>query len=125
MMKIDNSIAMSPALLNKPVPAVEMARIEETARDFEAMFITEMLRPMFEGIKTNDMFGGGKGEEIFSSMLIDEYGKNMAAAGTLGIADQVKEQLIALQSGLTEEELARTMHNKNTGIEPPTGDDNV
>lgn len=125
MMKIDNSIAMNPALLNKPVPAVEMARIEETARDFEAMFITEMLRPMFEGIKTNDMFGGGKGEEIFSSMLIDEYGKNMAAAGTLGIADQVKEQLIALQSGLTEEELARNMHNKNTGIEPPTGDDNV
>lgn len=125
MMKIDNSIATNPALLNKPIPAVEMARIEETARDFEAMFITEMLRPMFEGIKTNEMFGGGKGEEIFSGMLLDEYGKNMASAGTLGIADQVREQLIALQSGLTEEELARNMHNENTGIVIPTGDDNV
>lgn len=126
MIKLNN-IAMNPALLNKPIPDVEMARIEETARDFEAMFITEMLRPMFEGIKVNEMFGGGKGEEIFSSMLLDEYGKNMASAGTLGIADQVKEQLIALQSGLTAEELARNMHNENTGIETesPTGDDNV
>lgn len=123
-MKLD-AIPMNPALLNKPMPDMDMARIEETARDFEAMFITEMLRPMFQGIEVNEMFGGGKGEEVFSSLMLDEYGKNMAAAGTLGIADLVKEQLIALQSGLTEEELARNMHNKDTGQNTPTGENDV
>lgn len=125
-MNINSTIPMNPALLDKPVPDIDMKRIDEAARDFEAMFITEMLRPMFESIKVNETFGGGKGEEIFSSMLIDEYGKSMAAAGTLGIADQVKEQLIALQSAATEEELAQNMHNKiEGGADAATGDNDA
>ena len=36
---------------------------------------------MFEGIKTDGMFGGGNAEDIFRSMMVDEYGKMMSKNG--------------------------------------------
>ncbi len=67
--------------------------------EFEAVMLSEMLKPMFEGIEVDDMFGGGKGEEIFRGFMIQEYGKIMAKAGGIGIADAVKQHLIQIQSG--------------------------
>ncbi len=72
----------------------EMGKV---AREFEAVFISEMMRPMFESLEVDPMFGGGKGEEIFRGMMIDEYGKGMAQAGGVGLADHIKQQLIYLQ----------------------------
>lgn len=71
--------------------------IDAVAKDFEAMFISEMMKPMFEGVKPDEMFGGGKGEEVFSGMMLQEYGKMIAQTGQLGIAAQVKEEMIRLQ----------------------------
>ena len=73
------------------------AEIERAAEEFEAVFIAEMLKPMFEGISTEAPFGGGKGEEIFRSMLLQEYGKEMAHNRSIGIADHVKAEMIKLQ----------------------------
>lgn len=75
----------------------DLERMEETAKDFEAVFISEMMKPMFQGISTEAPFGGGKGEEVFRSMLLQEYGKIMAQTGSIGIADSVKEQMIQMQ----------------------------
>lgn len=77
--------------------AAEMAKIDETAQEFESVFISEMMKPMFEGIQTDGMFGGGKGEEVFRGMLLQEYGKMMAQNGSFGLADQVKKQMILMQ----------------------------
>lgn len=112
-MKLD-AINMNPALLRKPETTnLNMAAIEETARDFEAMFMAEMLRPMFEGVKPDSLFGGGKGEEVFNSMMIDEYGKSMASTGVLGIADLVKEQLIQMQAEAHKAQVAQNMHGSS------------
>jgi Rod binding domain-containing protein len=121
-MKLDSAIQLNPALLGKQAPSIDMARIDETAREFEAMFMTEMLRPMFEGLQVNETFGGGKGEEIFSGMLLDEYGKSMAAQGSLGIADLVREQLIEMQSKASQPKVAQNMHNPLEGQSAPTGE---
>ena len=75
----------------------QMAKIEATAKDFEAVFITEMLKPMMNMIEVNSEFGGGKGEEIFRDFTINEYGKKLSAQGGIGIAKHVKDQLIRLQ----------------------------
>ena len=75
----------------------DMERIDEVAKDFEAMFVTEMMKPMFEGIKPDPMFGGGKTEEVFHGILLQEYGKLMAETGQLGIADNIKSELIRMQ----------------------------
>lgn len=74
------------------------AQIEEAAKEFEAVFLAEMLKPMFEGVKEPDpLFGGGKGEEIFNGFMVQEYGKIMAERGGIGIAEYVKAELIRIQ----------------------------
>lgn len=71
--------------------------IREAAREFEAVFISQMIKPMFEGIETDNMFGGGKGEEVFRSMMIEEYGKEIAKRDITGLQTQVMSKLIELQ----------------------------
>ncbi len=82
--------------------AKKEADIAEAAKDFEAMFVTEMMKPMFEGLEVDEQFGGGKGEEVFRGMMLEEYGKMMAESGQIGIADSIKAQLLSMQ------EVART-----------------
>lgn len=77
--------------------ARNMKQIEAAAKEFEAVFVTEMLKPMFSGLKPDPMFGGGKGEEIFQGFMLQEYGKNIAEHHSIGIADHVKAEMIRLQ----------------------------
>ncbi|PZP55502.1 MAG: flagellar biosynthesis protein FlgJ [Micavibrio aeruginosavorus] len=76
----------------------DMKKIDKTAQDFEAVFVTEMLRPMWNMMKVSEDFGGGKGEEVFRDFTLNEYGKQIASQGGFGIATHVKEQLIRLQA---------------------------
>ena len=87
----------STKALKEAAKARELEKIEATAQEFEAVFIAEMMKPMFEGIQAEAPFGGGKGEEVFRGMLLQEYGKIVSQTGGIGIADQVKEQMIRLQ----------------------------
>lgn len=82
---------------NKIKTARQLEKVAGAAEEFEAIFVAEMMKPMFEGISTDSMFGGGKGEEIFRGMLLQEYGKMMAKTGSVGIADAVKQELIKTQ----------------------------
>lgn len=70
---------------------------DAAAADFEAMFISQMLKPLFDSVEVNPMFGGGKGEEVFKGFLIEEYGKSLGKAGGIGMADHVKQELIRMQ----------------------------
>ncbi len=132
-MQLDSNIAMNPALLSqtKVMPSVNMQKIDETAQEFEAMFLTEMLRPMFEMVEVNKTFGGGRGEEVFRSFMLDEYGKQLSAGGGIGIADMVKEQLIEMQAEASKKALAQNMQGtsqENAGADTSgttTGESNV
>lgn len=75
-----------------------LEKIDELSREFEAVFMTEMMKPMFEGISTDGLFGGGKGEEIFRGILLQEYGKDFATRGNgIGLASHVKAELLRVQ----------------------------
>jgi Rod binding domain-containing protein len=87
---IDTSLAASPA-----VPA----SIKKAATDFEAVFATQMLTHMYEGMPVDPNFGGGKGEEMFRTVLLDQYGKQMAKNDSLGIVKQVSAQMLKIQEG--------------------------
>lgn len=86
----------------------EMEKIAGAAEEFEAVFISEMMKPMFAGLSTEAPFGGGKGEEVFRSMLIQEYGKVLAKTGGVGIADAVKNELIKTQEQRSNEQQTNT-----------------
>ena len=52
---------------------------------------------MFAGIKTDGPFGGGHAEEMFRSMLSQEYGKASVRGNSIGIADQVYREILKTQ----------------------------
>ena len=52
---------------------------------------------MYTGIKTDGMFGGGQGESVFRSMMLQEYEKIITQAGGIGIADSVQKAILEMQ----------------------------
>ncbi len=78
---------------------IDPRKIKETAQEFEAVFVSEMLRPMFDSIKTSEMFGGGNSEKVYRDMQVEEYGKAIAKAGGIGLADAVMREMIKMQEG--------------------------
>ncbi|MBK5919510.1 hypothetical protein CCR80_00455 [Rhodothalassium salexigens] len=71
--------------------------VDKAATKFESMFLAQMLAPMMDTIPTDGPFGGGPGGEMFRSMLTEELGKEMAKSGGIGIADMIRQELLALQ----------------------------
>ncbi|MGL1465890.1 rod-binding protein, partial [Vibrio parahaemolyticus] len=61
-------------------------------------FMSQMLQPMFETMDVNPLFGGGEGEKVMRSFLVQEYGKIASKNSTFGIADAVKKEMIHAQS---------------------------
>jgi Rod binding domain-containing protein len=72
-------------------------QVRRAAEEFEAVFISQMLAPMFEGLESDQLFGGGPGEDIYRSILVEEYGKAIARSGGIGISDAVQREILRLQ----------------------------
>ncbi len=102
MTDILTNIAFSDSSLRgiKTVPQMsgkDLAKAEKSAEDFEAFFLTKMMETMFEGISTDGMFGGGNAEKIYRSMLLDQYGKEMAKVGSVGVKQSVMRSILEMQ----------------------------
>lgn len=94
---------MAGSLANRKIAAPQVGenadrrQIRGIAEKFESQFVGQMLGFMFAGIETDGPFGGGFGEEMFRSMMVDEYGKIMTRRGGIGIADAVERELLKMQ----------------------------
>lgn len=71
--------------------------LRKAAEQFTGVFMSQMFGHMFEGIGTDTMFGGGQGEEMFRSVLTDEYGKAAAKQNVGGMTDKIMHALLAQQ----------------------------
>ena len=78
-------------------PAANPAALRRAAEDFEAFIITQMFEYMIVDVDTDGPFGGGPGERIFRSLLMQEYGAATAKQGGFGIADTIVRQMLATQ----------------------------
>lgn len=95
---IQGAMAMAqsaPVVAPKAAPTPEGTK--KIAQQFEGVLMSQMLNEMFEGVKTDGMFGGGEGEEMFRSLMVDEYGKQIAAQGGMGLTAAVTRQLLSHQ----------------------------
>lgn len=88
---------MIDALSPQSPPPAPTVRMRETAEAFEASFLAQMLKPMFDGLKTDGMFGGGQGEETWRGFMIEAMAKQTVQAGGIGLADQVVAQMLKMQ----------------------------
>ena len=73
------------------------ANVDKASQDFAGMFMTQMLQPMFEGIEVDETFGGGHGEQIMRSFMVQEYGKVLATSSGFGLSAAVKAEMIKMQ----------------------------
>ena len=83
--------------LTKVSPQAQ-AKAKATATDFEAMFLNSMFSQMTSGIKGEGPFGDTTGTGVWRSMLTDQYSKNFAKAGGVGISNDVYRTLILQQA---------------------------
>jgi Rod binding domain-containing protein len=97
---VDTTLAMNAlrgAIPTAPSRTIDPVAAKKAAQQFESVFITQFVGQMFDGISTDGPFGGGQGEEMFRSLLIDEYGKQITAQGGFGLSDAVTRQLLRNQ----------------------------
>lgn len=83
----------------KPHATVDARAARTAAQQFESVFVSQFLGSMFEGISTDGPFGGGQGEGMFRSLLLDEYGKQIEKQGGFGLSAAITRQLLSAQEG--------------------------
>lgn len=98
-MDAQTALMQSQTAYDKPRVAkgADLAKVRKAAEDFEAVFLSQMLKPMFEGIKASEPFGGGAAEDMWRSLMVDEYGKSISKAGGIGLADAVMTEMLKMQ----------------------------
>ena len=75
-----------------------LARADAAAKEFEAVFIAQMLAPLFASVETPSIAGGGKSEAFFKGLLQESYAKAVAERGGFGLAAHVKAALLDIQA---------------------------
>ena len=95
---VDPKLALQAAQAPKaPARTANVERAKQTAEEFEAQFLSQMIEYMFDGVETDGLFGGGNGEKIFRSMMFEQFGKSLARAGGIGLADAVQREILKYQ----------------------------
>lgn len=97
-----DALTVSPDLLRNNTPArpdqpQNQEAMRRTAEAFEASFLSQMMKPMFEGLSTEAPFGGGAGEAAWRGFLVDAMAQQTVKAGGVGLADSVLAQMIKMQ----------------------------
>ena len=85
----------------KKVSPQQQEKAKSTSTDFEAMFLNSMFSEMTAGLKGEGPFGETQGTGVWRSMLTEQYSKNFARAGGVGIATEVYRTLIVQQAKRT------------------------
>jgi len=80
-------------------------RLREQCSEFESLLYATMLQSMRKTVDKTELFYGGRAEEIFTSMLDDEYAKIMSNSSQKGIAEALYQQF-------TRQELSRTIEKE-------------
>ncbi|MBU6442422.1 MAG: rod-binding protein [Alphaproteobacteria bacterium] len=81
-----------------PQKTANAAAAQKAAKTFEGIFIAQMLQPMFDSIPTDGPFGGGSGEEMFRSLMVDQFGQQIANSSSFGLSDAMTRSLLQHQT---------------------------
>lgn len=80
------------------MPAATVARLWAAAKDFEAETLASLIKPMFATVDTaKGAFGGGTAEQTWQPLMMQAIGKQMAAAGGIGLAAPVFQAMLRAQ----------------------------
>lgn len=74
-------------------------KVEVLAKEFESIFLNQMLKSMRSTIQKNKVINGGSGEEMFQGMQDEELARQMAYAQNGGLSSALVSQLTPMLDG--------------------------
>lgn len=84
--------------------AKQLKKARDAASGFEQVYLSQMLQQMWSTVKTDGPFSGGHGEEMFRSMMTDQYAEQLGKNGGIGIGDRLLSDMLRLQ-GMGEHQI--------------------
>lgn len=90
-----NEIPAAPinAIAGKKEGRFSTTATSKVAKDFEAMFVGMMLKSMRETVGKDKLINGGHGEEVYRSILDQEYAKALTEHGGIGLTAMFEKQM--------------------------------
>lgn len=77
----------------------QLLQAKKVSQDFEALVVGMMLKSMRETVGMDKLTGGGHGEEIYRSMLDQEYAAvSVKRGGGMGLAKMIEKDIIRQES---------------------------
>ncbi len=76
----------------------QQAKAQASATDFESVFLNTMFAQMTSSVKGDGPFGDTTGTGAWRSMLTDQYSREFAKAGGIGISSEIYRSLIIQQA---------------------------
>jgi flagellar protein FlgJ len=71
---------------------------KKISQDFEGLFIGMMVTAMHDTVEQDKLTGGGHGEEVFRSLLDQEYVAQAVKRGGFGLAKLIEREIIQQES---------------------------
>ncbi|OWZ84616.1 rod-binding protein [Natranaerobius trueperi] len=78
-------------------------KLKKAAKQFEAMFVSQMIESMRKTIPESDLLDGGFAEDTYEEMLDQAYSEKIADTKGLGLADKIYKQFTSEKAGLSPE----------------------
>jgi len=86
---------------------------KKVSQDFEALVVGMMMKSMRETVGKDKLTGGGHGEEIYRSMLDQEYAAaSVKRGGGLGLAKMIEKEIIRQESHKTSPKISQSVDTK-------------
>ncbi|KGM46960.1 rod-binding protein [Pseudooceanicola atlanticus] len=73
--------------------------VQKTAREFEAVFLTQVVDEMFKTVDLGDM-SGGFAEETWRSFMARAFADELAARGSTGISQSVEASMNSYRNAM-------------------------
>jgi len=85
----------APQFLRKAGSATENdpVKLREAAKEFEALFLSQMLKVMRETVEESGLTDKGPGQDVYTELFDTELARTLAGRGALGIADLLEKKL--------------------------------
>jgi murein DD-endopeptidase MepM/ murein hydrolase activator NlpD len=106
MRDVVSALMANPAGMNAPARAAaaslqkagsgksdNTAELREAAKEFEALFLSYMLKVMRESIEDSGLVDGGLGKDLYTELFDQELARSLAGSGALGIGDLLVRKL--------------------------------
>jgi flagellar protein FlgJ len=90
--------AASP-IAARPVPeghGGQLGRLRETAQEFEALFLAQMLATVNQGLGQG-LTGEGSDADIYQDMFNQEVARLISRTGGIGVADAILREMLKMQ----------------------------